>query len=263
MLGGGTMEEKNPVKSADRIFRVMELLSEEGSMGVTEIGQRLDLNKSTVHRLLMSLVSMKYVKKDQENDRYSMTYKIVRLANSIREKSDTVSIVHPLLRELSMKCGETVHFVQQNDNEIVYIDKVESNVNSVRMVSKIGLTHSIFTTGVGKAILAELPEYQVKEMWKRSSFEALTQYTITEFDEYMAELRRTKERGYGLDNEENEIGVRCVAACVYNYKGKAEHAISISVPITRMGDERVEELSKYLLEYKERVSQALGGVRDE
>ncbi len=252
------MEEKNPIKSAERIFNVMELLCEEGPMGVTEIGVALNLNKSTVHRLLMSLSTMGYVNKLEKSDQYAMTYKLLRMAEQVKKQQDVLRLLHPLLKKLSQTCSETVHLVQRSGDMIIYIDKVESRVNSVQMVSQIGLAHSIFTTGVGKAMLAELPKNDVINLWDNHRITPYTKYTITNKEEFLRELELTRERGYALDNQENELGVRCIAASIYNYDQNVEYAFSISVPISRMSDERVAELSEIVLEYRKQFSALMG-----
>jgi len=107
-------------------------------------------------------------------------------------------------------------------------------------------------------MLAELDDLEVKKIWDDSKIEKLTSKTIVDFEEFIKELNDIRQKGYALDNEENEIGVRCIAACIKNYKGKAENAFSISAPIIRMSDERVESLSADVLSLKEELSKAFG-----
>ncbi|HOV41959.1 MAG TPA: IclR family transcriptional regulator, partial [Oscillospiraceae bacterium] len=142
----------------------------------------------------------------------------------------------------------------------VYIDKVESNANSVRMVSRIGLRQPVYCTAVGKAMLAELPLEKVREIWDGSEIKKYTPNTITDFNDLLNELEEIRKNGYAIDNEENELGVRCIAASIKNFEGRADNAFSISAPVSRLGDERVEMLSQYLLETKEKLSRELGGI---
>jgi len=117
------MSEKNPVQSAGRIFSVLELLAQSGPMGVTELSKNLELNKSTVHRLLASLIAMDYVKKENDSDKYRLTFKILALGEALLDKVDIVSVARPYLQQLVELSGETVHLVQREGTDMVYIDK--------------------------------------------------------------------------------------------------------------------------------------------
>lgn len=250
------MEEKNPIQVADRLFNVLELLAEKGSMGLMDISKELNLNKSTVHRVLNSLIYMGYVKQNEVTSQYSSTYKICRLSDSILQKTDFVEVAHPFLKELSFKTGETVHLVQREGTNAVYIDKVETDVNTVRLISSIGKTIPLYCSGVGKAMLAGMEKSSVQKVWKFSEIYKYTDKTITSFDGLMKELEVTRKRGYAIDDEENEVGVRCVAVALDDHHGKPRFAISISAPEIRMKDERIEELAGMLIEIKDAMIKA-------
>ena len=162
------MENKNPIQVADRLFLVLETLADAGPLPLTDLSRRLELNKSTVHRLLTSLMYLGYVKQDTETGKYSLSFKILSLSNRLLEKMDILDTVRPILRQISSKTGETVHFVQIDGTDAVYICKEESTLNSVRMVSKVGNRIPLYCSGVGKAIMADLPEDKVKRIWDTS-----------------------------------------------------------------------------------------------
>ena len=154
-------EKKNPVQSAERIFQVMETLAVTGPIGLVELSKRLDLHKSTVHRLLLSLAYMGYVQQDEETSKYMLTFKLVELSEKILGKVDILTIVHPYITRLANKCGETVHFVQRRGLEVFYLDKVaplKPQESAIRMASQVGLARPLYCSGVGKAILAEMTE---------------------------------------------------------------------------------------------------------
>jgi DNA-binding IclR family transcriptional regulator len=252
------MQEKNPIQSADRIFSVLELITQKGQLGVMEISTKLNLNKSTVHRLLASLISMGYVRQDLVSGKYTLTFKLLSLAETFRSKIDVVSIAHPYLEQIMEKSKETVHLVQWEGSEVVYIDKVESNSSSVRMVSRIGLRQPMYCTAVGKAILSSISEDEVRKIWEESNIKKLTKNTIVDFEMLLNELELIRKRGYAVDNEENEIGVRCIAVYIKDYRGTAVNAFSISAPVNRMTDERIEEMASFILGMKKELSRALG-----
>lgn len=251
-------ETKNPVQSAERIFQVMEMLADNGEMGLMELSGALGLHKSTVHRLLMSLIYMGYAKQDESTQKYMLTYKVVNMAGKILERMDILQIAKPYLERLSDLSGEAVHLVQREGNNILYIYKIEAKVGTIRMVSHVGMVHPMYCSGVGKAIMATLPEAEVRQIWDESEIEKHTDKTIVAYDELQKVLDEVRENGYALDDEENEKGVRCIAACLYGYKKEVKYAFSISGPTSRMTRERVKELSVDMKKVQEELSREIG-----
>ena len=251
------VEHKNPIQVADRLFQAMEMLADEGSVGLMELSRELGLNKSTAHRVLNSLIYMGYARQNTVSGKYEPTFKIVDLANKIMSKVDIVQTVRPYLRQLMEVTGETVHFVERDGLDAVYIDKVESFNNGIQMVSRIGSRIPLYCSGVGKAMVAWMDDREVQEIWNASRIVKLTPYTITDFDAFQQELSQIRNRGYALDNEENEAGVRCIACCLKDYTGKPAYAFSISAPVSRMGNARIEELAGYVLEAEKNMYEKL------
>lgn len=254
------MEEKNPIQVAGRLFGALEMLIENRSAGLMEISEGLGLNKSTAHRVLNSLIYMGYARQNETSGRYEPSLKIVDLAGKIMSNMDIIHMVRPFLRRLMEQADETVHFVEREGVEAVYIDKVEAMRNGIQMVSRIGSRIPLYCSGVGKAMLAYMDEQEVKDVWKNSNIHALTPYTITDFNVFRQELEKTRERGYALDNEENERGVRCIAVSLREYTGRRRYAFSISAPVSRMDDERIKCLTGYILETKEQIEKIINGL---
>lgn len=251
-------EAKNPVQSAERIFQVMEMLADNGEMGVMELSAALNLHKSTVHRLLMSLIYMGYAKQDEATQKYMLSYKVVNMASKVLERIDILQVAKPYMERLSDLSGETVHLVQREENNILYIYKIEAKVGTIRMVSQVGMVHPMYCSGVGKAIMATLPEEEVKKIWDESIIEEKTDKTITDYAKMQEVLEEVRKNGYALDEEENEKGVRCIAACLYGHQKEVKYAFSISGPTSRMTRERVRELSVDMLKVQEELSRELG-----
>ena len=251
-------ETKNPVQSAERIFQVMEMLAENGEMGLMEISAALGLHKSTVHRLLMSLIYMGYAKQDETTQKYTLSCKIVNMAGKILNRMDILQVAKPYLERLSDLSGEAVHLVQREGNHILYIYKIEAKVGTIRMVSHVGMIHPMYCSGVGKAIMATLPEREVKQIWNESVIEKKTDKTVTDYDEMQKLLEEVRKNGYALDDEENEKGVRCIAACLHGYQNEVKYAFSISGPTSRMTRERVMELAVDVKKVQEELSRELG-----
>lgn len=251
-------EAKNPVQSAERIFQVMEILADNGEMGLMELSAALGLHKSTVHRLLMSLIYMGYAKQNEATQKYMLSYKVVSMAGKVLERTDILQVAKPYLERLSDISGEAVHLVQREENNILYIYKIEAKVGTIRMVSHVGMVHPMYCSGVGKAIMATLPEDEVKQIWNESIIEKKTDKTITDYAKMQEILEEVRENGYALDDEENEKGVRCIAACLYGHQREVKYAFSISGPTSRMTKERVKELSVDMLKVQEELSRELG-----
>ncbi|MGI6095871.1 MAG: IclR family transcriptional regulator [Lachnospiraceae bacterium] len=249
------MEEKtkNPIQVADRLFLTLETLAETGPIALADLQSRLQLNKSTVHRLLTSLIYLGYVRQDAETGLYSLSFKILSLSNRLLEKLDIIDTIRPHLKKLAEETGETVHFVQLDGTEAVYIEKEESYQNSVRMVSKIGSRVPLYCSGVGKAILADLPEDKIRSIWNASDIRALTKYTITEFPQFMKHLEQVRANGYALDWEENELGVRCIAVSIPRYDKMPRYALSISAPAARMSEEDIQKWIPVMLNIKKQL----------
>ena len=235
-------EGKNPVQSAERIFQVMETLADHGEMGLMELSTALDLHKSTVHRLLMSLIYMGYAKQDEATQKYMLSYKVVNMAGKILERMDILQVAKPYMERLSDLSGEAVHLVQREGNHILYIYKIEAKVGTIRMVSHVGMVHPMYCSGVGKAIMATLPDEEVKKIWNESIIEKKTDKTITDLTQM----------------QENEKGVRCIAACLHGYQKEVKYAFSISGPTSRMTRERVKELAVDVKKVQEELSRELG-----
>lgn len=254
-------ETKNPVQSAERIFQVMEVLADNGEMGLMELSAMLGLHKSTVHRLLMSLIYMGYAKQNETTQKYMLSYKVVNMASKVLDRTDVLQVAKPYMERLSDLSGEAVHLVQREENNILYIYKIEAKVGTIRMVSHVGMVHPMYCSGVGKAIMATLSEDEVKQIWNESIIEKKTDKTITDYTKMQEVLEEVRENGYALDDEENEKGVRCIAACLYGHQKEVKYAFSISGPTSRMTKERVKELSVDMLKVQEELSRELGYYR--
>ncbi len=248
------MAEQNSVQSVGRTFKIIELLCKKGSCGVTELSAESSLNKTTVFRLLSTLLFLGYVEKDGETEKYSLTLKFLKLSSSLLTGMDIRRYAREHLEQIAAATGETVHLVERSGNEIIYIDKFDSAQNSVRMVSRIGLSLPMVYTAVGKAIMARLPENEVKEIWDSTEIVKKTEKTVTSYTEFLKELDGVRKNGYATDIEENEEGVCCVAAAVADVYGEYRYAFSVSAPVSRMNGEKLAKVGKTVVETAKRIS---------
>lgn len=251
------MEQKNPIQVADRLFQTVELLAANGPAGLMELSSILKLNKSTVHRLLNSLIYMGYVKQNTDTLKYSLTLKIWKIANQAMRQTDLIEEARVHLKCLVAATGETAHLVQIDGVHAVYIDKVEAELNSlhsIRMVSRVGRSIPLYCSAVGKALLALMKDEEIRDIWERSEKKAYTKHTIINFEPFMEEITQIRKEGYAVDYEENELGVRCIAAALRT-GDSPQYAFSISAPVTRMSDERIRQLKEEILIVKKELEQ--------
>lgn len=246
------------VQSVERSLSIVEVLSEyDEGLGLTEISEKVDLHKSTVHRLLYTLMVKGYVKQNEDTNKYKLTLKLFELGSKKVEKMNVVTAARPLLQELMEKTNEVIHLVVREGTEIIYIAKVESQ-NPIRMYSKIGKRSQVYCTAVGKSMLAHMTDNEVLNIWNSSKIEKLTEYTITDFNKFKEVIKDVREKGYAIDEQENEIGIRCTATSILDYKGDVCGAISISGSIISFKEEKIEEFSKLIIEYAGKISRELG-----
>jgi DNA-binding IclR family transcriptional regulator len=253
-----------PVKSPyqvqvlDRALAILDMLSTEGpDLSLGEISEKLELHKSTAHRLIMVLERHKLIERNSFNGRYRLGLKLFELGTKAVSQLDLRERARPFLDRLVLETSETVHLGILDDSEVVYLDKVEP-ARSVRMSSSVGRRNPAYCTAMGKAMMAYLPEAQVEVIVRKHALRAVTANTITSFLELKKELSAIRERGYAIDNEEIEEGVRCVGCVVRNFSGEPVAAISVSGPAFRVTKEKVKGLSAPVIAAAHALSVELG-----
>ncbi|MCM3092257.1 MULTISPECIES: IclR family transcriptional regulator domain-containing protein [unclassified Cytobacillus] len=252
------MERENMVKSVSRALDIITLISlKKNGLGVTEIANQIDINKSSVYRILSTLVQYGYIEQDSETGKYKLGYKFLEISSKLLESIDLRAEARPFLQELENETNEVIHLVVYDQGEVVYIEKLEGN-ETLRMHSKVGKRAPMHCTSVGKAILAHLPSSIVSDILERKGMPVHTDKTITDKDEFMKELGQVRQKGYALDLEENEYGITCVAAPIFDHLGKVIAAVSISGPTMRMTDERLDALKSIMVKTGQNISARLG-----
>lgn len=252
--------EKGGVQSLDRAFTLLELLCKSpGGLAIHQLSELTGLHKSTVHRLLAAMAERGYVRRMGDGV-YRAGMRICELSDYVQQNLDVVELAREPMEGLSRRTGETVHLVERDGDEVVYIYKVDSIHGAIRMVSRIGMRRPMYCTGMGKAILAYQSDEQVLNYWKGTEHASYTEHTIVRQEAFLREIHEIRRRGYALDNEENELGVRCVAAAIPDWQGDVSYALSISAPISRMTDERIRALVPELLAVRNEIASCLGAT---
>ncbi|WP_029423076.1 IclR family transcriptional regulator [Alicyclobacillus macrosporangiidus] len=246
------------VKSVDKAFWLLEVVSDHpDGIAITELANRVGMYKSTVHRLLSTMMRRGYIEQDPKTGRYKLGYTVLDLGMKLLSSIDLRREALPYLQELAHLSNEVVHLALLDRGEVVYIDKVES-ANTIRMHSRVGTRVPVHATGLGKAILAFLPRREVQAIIDRYGLPKLTEHTITNRDAFLQSLQETRRTGYAFDIEEHQAGVCCVAAPVFEHSGRVVAACSVSGPSIRMGPDRLRELVPLVKEAGLRISERLG-----
>lgn len=255
-----TKTTKSPykVQVLDRALAALALLSESSSeCSLAELCPALGLHKSTVHRLMMVLEQHRLVVKNPETGKYRLGLRLYELGSRAIDSLDLRGRARPYLDKLQERFGETVFFCILDERQVFYVDKVESQ-QSVRTACTVGSRAPAYCTAVGKAMLSELPDEEVAEIARKSGLKAVTKNTITSLAKLKAELKLVRSRGYAIDDEEKEEGLRCVGAVVRAHSRKLNAAMSISGPAFRMTKERIPEVAQALMQAAGDLSAELG-----
>lgn len=222
------------VQSVSRALSILEMLADNpDGIGIIELSQKINLPKSTSHRLLKTLISNDFVYQNKENERYHVSMKLAQLSSNIIENIDLRQIVRPYIEQLSQAVNEVIHLCIRDDNSVVYIDKVESN-RTLRMFSQIGKRAMLHCTGVGKVLLSGLTDEQIKEIINQTNLTKFTESTIVSVDDLFQEIETIRVNEYALDREEHEEGIYCISVPIKDYTGHIVAAFSISGPVERI-----------------------------
>ncbi|AXI80919.1 IclR family transcriptional regulator [Peterkaempfera bronchialis] len=225
---------------------------------VAELCAELDMNKSTLLRLVQPLLEARFIEQ-LPNGRYRLGWRNAQLGNVYLAGLDLPRSMHDVLQKLASQTRETVHLVVADYPNIVYIDKVDT-AHPVRMFSRIGHSAPAYCTSVGKAMLAHATAETV-DLVIENGMPARTPRTITTAEGLRAALSRIRKQGYAVDDVEHEEGIRCVAAPVFDQSGACSSAISVSAPAERIPSEKVPELAPLVIAAAHEISTRLGAIR--
>jgi len=253
------MKDKNVVKSVVKAMKIFEELAYHGSpLSLSRLSQRVNINISTVHRSINTLVKLGYLDQNAEG-LYCLGMHAYETAEIITHNFDLRNLVHPYMEEIQASCNETTNLVVLENNQVVYLDQVEST-QMVRMFASIGSKGPAYCTGSGKILLSYLNQKQLKEYIKEIDFIKYTENTIIESEKLKEELVKIREQGYALDFEEMEKGVCCVAAPIIGREGRVLAALSVSGPRTRINKDYMNQILIPLIKKKaEEISSRMKG----
>jgi DNA-binding IclR family transcriptional regulator len=247
------------VQALDRAFAILDLLGEsETPLGLAQVSTSLQLHKSTAHRFLMVLERHRMVERTSTG-KFRLGLRLFDYGNRAIEQYDLRDRAQPHLRRLVTETEETAHLCVLEAARVIYIDKIEP-ARAVRMITRVGATNPLHCTSVGKAIMAFLPEEKVDELFKRIRYERFTHRTIATPEALRAELEKTRRRGYAIDDEEIEDGLRCIAVPLLDAQRQPVAAVSVSGPSFRVTAQKLPAIANHLLQCVRGISMDMGYI---
>lgn len=242
----------------DRSFAILDVLADsDEDMSLADMGKKLNLHKSTFYRLLRTLERHRFAEKDPGTGKYRLGSKLLELGARTVARFELVSVGRPYLEKLTVQTGETAHLGLLCDGEVVSISVVDGR-HALRVSVTVGGRSPAHCSSLGKAILALLPEQEVGMIVARHGLKAYTRHTITRRSDLKAELARIRSRGFAIDDQETEEGLKCIAAPVQDYSGRAVAAVSVAGAAYRLSRKRVSELAPFVAQTAADFSSSLG-----
>lgn len=248
-------------QSLSRALNLLQRLAETPSgLSLTDLSYQLGIPTATVHRMLNTFEEQDFVEQDVEQGLWFVGLTAFTVGNAFLGRRDFVASARSHMHNLVEQCGETVNLGVIDDGEAVFISQVESP-EVMRMIVRLGSRSPIHASGVGKALLAYLPEQRFARILQQRGLAHYTEKTIDNPAQLRDELDHVRQLGYALDDEEHAIGLRCVASAIFDQNGQALAAISLSGPKARVTDARLDELGIAVRQTADEITQALGGHR--
>jgi IclR family acetate operon transcriptional repressor len=235
---------------------ILDCLAADGPSPVTRICERTGVTKPAAYRILKTLDMAGYVVRDDERREYSLGPALHSLSRSARNSTDLVRVARPVMERLNDELGETINLGVVSHGQVVYLDTIEST-QRLRSTVQLSLRDKLHSTALGKAFLAALPEDDAKVRLSEAPRESMTPKTVVSIRALLRQLGEVRERGYALDDEENEVGSRCVAAAILNGRREPIGAISVSAPTTRMQGADLGRVGKRVAVAASEISSAI------
>jgi IclR family transcriptional regulator, acetate operon repressor len=260
-VGRPSSNGQSQVQSLTRALSLLECLSNtEKGLNLSDVSGSLGLAPSTTHRLLSTMLQMGFVEFDEDQGLWYVGVRAFSVGNAYLKKRDFVAQSRPFMKKLMLISGETCNLGIMKQETVIFVAQVEC-LEVMRMVVQLGSRGPLHATGVGKAMLATLPHKEVMSLIQKNGLPRLTENTITTPKLFLDDLKKTKEQGYAVDDEEQSLGLRCIASCIYDERSEPIAAVSISGPTVRITKKRLPALSRHVIDIADEITMAIGGVK--
>jgi len=248
---------ESAVRSILRATAILDAFRDRPSMGVTELAKSLKLHKSTAHRLLSTLEGAGYVTQDLQSERYTLGLKVLDLARAFLPQQDLRTHALPVMRRLMQKTGETVILGILMDLQVVCIETVVSP-RPISVGRLTGVRVHPHVSSMGKIMLAQLGPDVTERLIREKGLPRLTAKTITNPDEFRRHLDQVRRRGYAVNDEEEDVGLKCLATPIWNRSREVVAALSVAGPAPRLEKPAIERIAVNLRAAADEISAALG-----
>ena len=248
--------DEKQLSAVERTMSILEAISKSGEVNLETLAKKTSLPKATLLRFLSSLASLGYVYRD-DADRYHLTLKMFSIGSRSLKDLDLIKVAEPFARELSKELGETVHMGILEDDQAIYVLKEESYY-TIRMYSRVGKAIPLYCTAIGKIFLSEMSEAELSDYFKNHTLRPFTAKSIRTEAALIEELKRIKERGWSIDDEEHEDNIMCLASPIRDNNGHVLAAISVSWPLFRFDRNNFEHEVKRIKEATAEISRIYG-----
>lgn len=251
----------NLVQTIERVSLILEMVgSSPQGMSIKDLAAGLKLPKGTIHRILSSLSYFGYIRQDPENKAYFLGLKLMELSALLGNQLDLRKVAEPILRDLAQRTKQTAHMVILDRYEVVYIEKIETEqAGGLKMASRVGSHNPVHSSAVGKVILSHFSDEELDEFLREKGLPRRTANTITDPAGFRDHLKTVKNQGYAIDDEENELGIRCLGAPIFDGKARPIAAISVSGPAFQMTKKVLQDtVRKEVVAAASEISRRLG-----
>jgi IclR family KDG regulon transcriptional repressor len=256
-----TGNNRKVIASVQHALDVLNLYNgSRAELGNNEIAKMLDMDPGTAAGLVYTLKLNNYLDQNPDNRKYRLGLKLAERAAVLLDQINLRKIATPFLEELRQWSGESINLAIRDHNEVVYIERLFGH-HSLGIRSELGKRARLHSTALGKAILANMNLEETQDILTGYEFIPITPKTITNLTDFLEELERVRKNGYAIDEEENELGGRCLAAPIFNNDGIPVAAVSISVPVQRLPREKIIEYGTRIKEAALDISRNLGYIQ--
>lgn len=251
--------DQNSIKSLDRAMRILAFVSEQRGMTLSAIAGQMDESPATVYRVLVTLEGQRMVEFDAEEQAWYIGPAAFVIGTRFLRRTSLVERARPVMRRLMEATGETANLGMERNGAVLFLSQVETHA-SIRAFFPPGTLSPIHASGIGKALLAQMDASQRDRCLAFGGLEAFTQNTIVEHPELLANLRLIRERGYSYDDQERTLGMRCIAAPVFDINREAVAGISVSGPTSRVNEATLHGLAVPVVAAARELTMAIGGL---
>ena len=250
--------KETPATAVDRALGILEAIARRHD-GLTnsEISRKLAIPKSSASYLLRALERRGYLHRNHEDGKYRLGLKVLDLGHGVATGLDLRELARPVMQELVKRVNLTAHLAILDNGEAVYIERVEAP-GFIQMNTWVGRRMYIHSTSIGKVLAADLAAEEVEKILAEHGLVRRTPKTITQPGKFLKELERVRAHGWAVDDEENNLGVRCVAAPVFNAEGRVEAALGVSGTVAVVNSHTLAKYAEAVKDAARRISAKLG-----